>query len=226
MNNSISQSIKDEDDTPSMIWPRPSSNLSFNPPLKLGVMSSGNGSNFESLVMATRTKLLDATVHLLVVNNPNCKAMERANRLNIPCVVIDHRKYSSREQLDLEIIKHFKAYDIEGIIMAGWMRIVSDTLINTYPNRIVNIHPSLLPCFKGHDAVEQALTNRVTITGCTVHIVRKDVDSGPILIQAAVPVLLDDNKDQLLKRIQIEEHRILPIGVSLAATKWRERNLR
>ena len=105
--------------------------------------------------------------------------------------------------------------------MAGWMRIVSKRLIEAYPDRLINIHPSILPSFRGINAIDQALKAKVKLTGCTVHLVEAEVDAGPILIQAAVPIYQTDDKESLRRRIQVQEHRILPIGVSIAGKIWR-----
>ncbi len=112
-----------------------------------------------------------------------------------------------------------RRYDVDWVILAGWMRVVTSTFIDAFPNKIINIHPSLLPSFKGIHAVEQALEAGVKITGCTVHLVCLEVDSGEILIQAAVPILPDDTAETLHARIQIQEHRILPQAIALAAQK-------
>jgi phosphoribosylglycinamide formyltransferase-1 len=132
-------------------------------------------------------------------------------------VLLNHRDYKRREDLDAAIVQMMRQYEVEWIVMAGWMRIVTPVLINAFRDRIINIHPSLLPSFKGVRAVEQALEARVKITGCTVHLVRPEVDSGPILVQAAVPILPDDTPETLHARIQVQEHRILPQGITLAA---------
>ena len=194
----------------------------FSKPLKLGVLASGKGSNFKALVEASRNSYLDADISLLVVNNPECEAIRRAEELNIPCKCLDHRNFSSRELYEIELLKILKPFALEGLVMAGWMRIVTSTLIEEYPNRIINIHPSLLPSFKGTDSINQAIRAGVKITGCTVHLVRQDIDSGPILIQASIPILEKDTKKSLLARIQVEEHKILPLGVAIAGKYWRE----
>ena len=137
-------------------------------------------------------------------------ASERDERLN-------HRDYKRRNDLDTAIVNVFRQYKVEWVVMAGWMRIVTPVLIDAFPDRIINIHPSLLPSFKGAHAVEQALEAGVKITGCTVHLVRQEVDSGPILIQAAVPVLPDDTPQTLHARIQVQEHRILPQAIAQLA---------
>ncbi len=217
--------ISNSGDGFSLISPKVIKPARFNPPLNLGVMASGKGSNFEALVKTIIKGELDAKISLLIVNKPDCEAKDRADRMGIPCTVIDHRKYSSRDKLDEAIIKAFKDKNVEGIVMAGWMRIVTSTLINAFPNRLINIHPSLLPSFRGINAIDQALKEKVNITGCSVHIVNLKVDSGKLLIQAAVPIYKDDNKVTLTNRIQAQEHYILPTGIAIAASAWRELNI-
>ena len=188
-------------------------------PLRLGVMASGAGSNFEALVAACQRGQLAATVCQLVVNNPGCGAEQRALRLGVPCTVHDHRSHASREALDQALIASFQAADVELVVMAGWMRIVTQALIDAYPERLINIHPSLLPSFRGAKAIEQALAAGVQLSGCTAHLVSLEVDTGPILVQAAVPVLATDTLESLSARIHAQEHRILPLAVQLAAER-------
>lgn len=186
-------------------------------PLKLGVMASGSGSNFEAIAQAIADKTLNAQIQVLVYNQSTAKAADRADRWGIPKVLLNHRDQPSREALDEAIARVMQAHDVEWVIMAGWMRIVTHVLINAFPGRVLNIHPSLLPSFKGAHAIEQAIAHRVKITGCTVHRVSLEVDSGPILIQAAVPVLPTDTAETLHARIQIREHQIYPRAIVLAA---------
>lgn len=155
----------------------------------------------------------------MIYNNPDAYVRQRAERLGIPALLLDHRQFASREDLDQAIITAFRNRGVEWIAMAGWMRLVTETLIQAFPERIINIHPSLLPSFKGIRAVEQAIAAKVRISGCTAHLVTLDVDSGPILVQAAVPVLPDDTVDSLQQRIQVEEHKILPLAIALAAAR-------
>jgi phosphoribosylglycinamide formyltransferase-1 len=182
-------------------------------------MASGSGSNFEALVQASRGGRLAATVCQLVVNNPGCGAEQRAARLGVPCTLHDHRHFPSREALDLALITSFQAAAVDLVVMAGWMRIVTQALIDAYPERLVNIHPSLLPSFRGARAIEQALAAGVQLSGCTAHLVSLEVDTGPILVQAAVPVLSTDSAATLAARIHAQEHRILPLAVQLAAER-------
>jgi phosphoribosylglycinamide formyltransferase-1 len=189
--------------------------------LRLAVMASGNGSNFEAVATACIEKRLVGQVVLLVVNNAGCGATTRADRLGIPWRLLDHRQFESREALDQALIEVFEGLAVDVVVMAGWMRIVTPTLIRAFPDRIVNIHPSLLPSFRGMDAVGQALAAGVTLAGCTAHLVSEEVDAGRILVQAAVPVLADDDHDSLSQRIHSQEHRILPLAVHLAANRLR-----
>jgi phosphoribosylglycinamide formyltransferase 1 len=186
-------------------------------PVKLGIMASGSGSNFEAVAQAIANEQLNAQIQVLVYNNPGAKAAIRAANRGVEAVLLNHRDYTSRESFDAQIVKTLQQYDVDWVIMAGWMRLVTPVLIDAFTDRIINIHPSLLPSFKGINAVEQALASGVKITGCTVHLVCLEVDSGPILMQAAVPVLPNDTTETLHARIQIEEHRILPQAIACAA---------
>lgn len=190
---------------------------SFEKPLKLGILASGNGSNFDAIAQAIVNQQLNAQVQLLIYNNPEAKVAERAERWQVPTALLNHRQFDSREALDQAIITLFEEAEVDWVIMAGWMRKVTQVLIDAFPRRILNIHPSLLPSFPGIRAPEQALNANVKITGCTVHYVELAVDSGPIIAQAAVPVLPDDTVAALQARIQVQEHRIYPIAIALAA---------
>lgn len=187
------------------------------PPIRLGVMASGSGSNFEAIAQAIADQHLNAKIQVVIYNNPGAKVRERAERWGIPSVLLNHREFTNREALDEAIVKTLWQYEVEYVIMAGWMRIVTAVLIDAFPDRVLNIHPSLLPSFKGAHAVEEALQAGVKITGCTVHLVRLEVDSGPILIQAAVPVLPDDTPEMLQARIQVQEHQIYPQAIAIVA---------
>ena len=192
--------------------------------LKLGIMASGSGSNFEAVAEAIASLQLKAQLQVLIYNNPGIKACARAEKWGVPAVLHNHRDYKKRETLDAQIVQTLQQYEVNCVVMAGWMRLVTPVLIEAFPDRIVNIHPSLLPSFKGVRAVEQALEAGVKIAGCTVHLVRLEVDSGPILVQAAIPVLPDDTPETLHARIQIQEHRILPQAlVQLAAGCFRKK---
>jgi phosphoribosylglycinamide formyltransferase 1 len=202
-------------DAASLISPPPQAGP-VGAPVRLGVMASGSGSNFDALAQAIAQGDLNATIPILIYNNPGAGVVERAQRHGVPSILLNHRDYDSREALDAAIAQTLKDHGVEWVIMAGWMRIVTPTLINAFARRMINIHPSLLPSFKGIRAIEQALASGVTITGCTVHIVTEAMDSGPILMQAALPIRADDDAESLHQRIQVQEHRILPGAIALA----------
>ncbi len=187
------------------------------PPLKLGVLASGNGSNFEAIAEAIENRQLNAQIDVVIYNNPDARVAERAARRQVPAVLLNHREFKRREALDQAIATTLTHHGVAWVIMAGWMRCVTNELIQAFPNRILNIHPSLLPSFPGLHAVEQALSAGVKITGCTVHHVVLEVDSGPIIAQAAVPVLSGDTPETLQQRIHQQEHRLYPRAIALAA---------
>ncbi|OUL34491.1 phosphoribosylglycinamide formyltransferase [Nostoc sp. T09] len=214
-NNSITDTA-----TSSLISPNISSNqLASTTPLKLGILASGNGSNFEAVAQAIEQGELNAQIQVLIYNNPEAKAAIRAANRGVEAVLLNHRNYKSREKFDGQLVQTLQQYNVEWVILAGWMRLLTPVLIDAFADRIINVHPSLLPSFKGIHAVEQALASGVKIAGCTVHLVCLEVDSGPILMQAAVPVLPDDTAQTLHARIQIQEHRILPQAIALAAQR-------
>tara|TARA_Y100001968_G_C19306698_1_gene692001 strand:+ start:356 stop:1054 length:699 start_codon:yes stop_codon:yes gene_type:complete len=205
----------------SLISPFPEENHHYEPKIRLGILASGNGSNFENIIESIQNKQLYAEVSILIVNNPNCLAIKKAIRYKIPYVIINHRECNSRQEHDKLVMNKLEELSVELVIMAGWMRIVGEELINRFKNRLINIHPSLLPSFKGVDAIQQAIDSKVTITGCTVHYVQKEVDSGSIIIQAAVPLKEKDSKETLKKRVQNMEHIILPLAIGKVANKLR-----
>jgi len=206
----------------SLISPFDSEESHYETKIRLGILASGNGSNFEYIVKAIRKKKLNAEISILIVNNPDCLAIKKAIKYDIPYLIINHRNCSTRTEHDKLVMNKLEEFSVELVVMAGWMRIVGEDLINKFENRLINIHPSLLPSFKGVDAIQQAMDNKVTITGCTVHHVQKEVDSGSIIIQAAVPLKEIDSKDSLKKRIQDMEHIILPIAIAKVAKKLRK----
>jgi phosphoribosylglycinamide formyltransferase-1 len=193
--------------------PRPTS------PLQLAILASGNGSNMEAIAAAIDRGELNAMIRVVIYNNPHAKVADRAQQRNLPAVLLNHRDYENREAFDQTIIETVKAHQADWVIMAGWMRRVTNVLIHAFPHRILNIHPSILPSFPGVRAVEQALNAGAKVAGCTVHHVELKVDSGPTIIQAVVPILADDTVDSLQARIQVQEHRIYPAAIAIAATQ-------
>jgi phosphoribosylglycinamide formyltransferase 1 len=203
--------------SPSLVAPEVLHLPLFDPPLKLGILASGSGSNFDAVAQAIQAGILQAQIQVLIYNNPGAKVVERAQGWQVPTRLLNHREFAEREALDHQIVQVLRDHDVEWVIMAGWMRRVTEVLIEAFRDRILNIHPSLLPSFPGVRAVEQALRYGVKVSGCTVHRVELEVDSGPIIQQAVVPVLPDDTPETLHARIQVQEHRILPQAIALAA---------
>jgi phosphoribosylglycinamide formyltransferase-1 len=160
-----------------------------------------------------------SSVEIVVVlsNNPEAYAIERARKHNIRVEVIDHKRYSSREEFEQEILRRLEPYGVDLIALAGFMRILSPFFVRSYKNRIMNLHPALLPLFPGMHAAKQALDFGVKFTGCTVHFVDEGVDTGPIILQAVVPIHDNDTEEDLLDRIHKEEHRIYPEAIRLFA---------
>ena len=195
-------------------------NLLIRKKVKLGILASGSGTNFEAVAKAIEDGQLNGIIPVLIYNKPEAKVKSRADRWQVPTVLLEHGNYQSREDFDRAIVEVLQSYGVQWVIMAGWMRVVTQVLLDAYPNKVINIHPSLLPSFRGIKAVEKALAAGVKITGCTVHLVSLEVDSGPILIQAAVPILADDTPETLHHRIQVQEHRIFPQAIALAVQKY------
>jgi phosphoribosylglycinamide formyltransferase 1 len=178
--------------------------------MRIGVLASGIGSNFQVLVDQAQAGQLPVEIATLIYNNPGAQVAERAAHSGIDAVLLDHRQFESREALDQAIVETLQAYRVELVVMAGWMRRVTEVLIRQFPDQILNIHPSLLPAFRGAKAIEQALDYGVKVAGCSVHLVRLEVDAGPIIAQAAVPVREDDTYETLAERIHQEEYKLLP----------------
>ena len=189
--------------------------------LRLGVLASGRGTNLQAIIDAIEARTLDALIAVVVSNKKEAQALERARRHKLTGVFLDSKPFAheanSREAYDRAILDVLKKHDVELIALAGYMRIVTPVLIGAYPNRIMNIHPSLLPAFPGLEVQEKAMDWGVKIAGCTVHFVTEGVDEGPIIIQAAVPVLQGDTADTLSARILTQEHRIYPRAIQLYA---------
>jgi len=192
--------------------------------VKLGILASGSGSNYGAIAAAIAAQELNADIPILIYNNPKAKVLQRAEQFGTKTQLINHRKYDSREACDQAILDCLRSHGVEWLIMAGWMRIVTEVLLKGYEDRILNIHPSLLPSFKGIRAVEQALAAKVKVTGCSVHYASLEVDSGAVVMQAVVPILPDDTADTLHGRIQVQEHRIFPAAIALAISQTEAQN--
>jgi len=185
--------------------------------INLGVLVSGGGTNLQSIIDSINDGRLDATITVVISNVPGVRSLERARQNTIPAVVIDHDRFPTRETFDREIVATLKKYDVELVIMAGFMRILSPVLLRAFPLKIMNIHPALLPSFQGLHVQKKAFDYGVKFSGCTVHFADEGVDTGPIIIQSVVPVYDDDTAEKLQQRILKEEHRIYPQAIQLYA---------
>lgn len=185
--------------------------------LKLGVLISGRGSNLQALIDACAAPDYPAEIVLVVSNRPDAMGLERAQTAGIATRVIEHTDYGDRESFDRDVDAALSEAGAQLICLAGFMRLLSTWFVDQWPDRVVNIHPSLLPAFKGTDSHAQALAAGVKLTGCTVHFVRSEMDAGPIIMQAAVPVLPNDDEDSLAARVLTAEHQCYPTAIRLIA---------
>ncbi|HZG88305.1 phosphoribosylglycinamide formyltransferase [Paenibacillus sp.] len=181
---------------------------------RVAVFASGSGSNFEAVVSASvRDAASPYEVALLVCDKPGAGAIERAERLGVPVYAVRPKSYASREAYEADVVRELRERGIDFIVLAGYMRLVTSVLLDAFENRILNIHPSLLPAFPGLHAVEQALAYGAKVAGVTVHFVDGGMDSGAIIAQEALAVLPDDTADTLYPRVQVIEHRLYPAVV-------------
>jgi phosphoribosylglycinamide formyltransferase-1 len=183
--------------------------------LKIGVLASGRGSNFQSIVDAADSGYLNAKIVLLITDNPKAYAIERAKKYGIAYLVMKPGEYASKDIYYEAVARELHDRSVGLVALAGFMRVVGKPLIDAFPNRIMNIHPALLPSFPGLHGQRQAADYGVKISGCTVHFVDEGMDTGPIIIQAAVAVRDDDNEDSLSERILRYEHKIYPEAIKL-----------
>jgi len=181
---------------------------------RLGVLISGRGSNLQAIADAVRSGALDATIGVVISNRGEAAGLQRARDAGIEALHVSPRDYADREGYDRAVAEALRARQIDLVCLAGYMRLVGTPLLEAFAGRILNIHPSLLPAFRGLDAQKQALDAGVTIAGATVHVVNADLDAGPIVMQAAVPVLPDDTVESLSARILVQEHRIYPLAIA------------
>jgi phosphoribosylglycinamide formyltransferase-1 len=178
--------------------------------MRLGVLVSGSGTNLQAVLDAIARGQLHAEIAVVVSNVATAKALDRARAAAIEAVVIDHKAFADRASFDAAVVEALEARRVEVVVLAGFMRIVTAVLLDAFPMRIVNVHPALLPAFPGVDAQRQALDYGVRVTGCTVHFVDRGTDTGPVIAQAAVPVLDGDDEETLRLRILAKEHELLP----------------
>ncbi|MBI3811327.1 MAG: phosphoribosylglycinamide formyltransferase [Nitrospirae bacterium] len=187
------------------------------PGLRLGVLASGRGSNLESIIRACSAVKIHAGIEIVISDRARSQALEHARRNQIPAVHLDPKAHSSREDYDAAAVRLLHEHRVDLVVLAGYMRLITSRLIGPFKNRIINIHPSLLPSFPGLRSHRQALEWGVRISGCTVHFVDETMDQGSIIIQAAVPVLDGDTEETLEARVLEQEHRILPQAIEYLA---------
>ena len=185
--------------------------------IPIGVLVSGSGTNLQAIIDAIETKRLDAKVEVVLSNKADAQGLVRAQDRGIPTAVLDHKQFPSREAYDQAVVDILRARGVELVVLAGFMRLLSPVFVKAYSNRIMNIHPALLPSFPGLHVQKKALEHGVRFSGCTVHFVNEECDEGPIIIQAVVPVFPDDSEESLAARILNQEHRIYPRAIQLYA---------
>jgi len=189
--------------------------------LRVAVLASGRGSNLQAVIDAIEAGTVQAKIVAVISNKNEAPALERARRHGLSALFVDPKPYTgrpdSREAYDRELLDVLRRHDVELVLLAGYMKIVTRVLVEAFANRMMNIHPSLLPSFPGLDVQKKAIEWGCKLAGCTVHFVTEGVDEGPIILQAAVPILDDDTPDTLAARILIQEHKIYPRAVQLFA---------
>lgn len=185
--------------------------------LRLGVLASGSGSNLQAIIDSIDSGYLPCEMAVVVSDNPDAYALKRAERHGIPARVVLPKSFPGREAFDAEVARTLKESGVDLVVLAGFMRIVTGALINEFPMKVINIHPALLPSFPGLHVQQKAIEYGVKFSGCTVHFVDEGVDTGPIIIQAVVPIHNDDTEKTLSSRILKEEHSIYPYAIKLLA---------
>ncbi|MGC1679482.1 MAG: phosphoribosylglycinamide formyltransferase [Candidatus Binataceae bacterium] len=189
--------------------------IAIRAPVKLGVVISGAGTNLQAIIDAIARGDLRAEIRIVVSNRGAAKGLERARKAGIATQVIDHRKFPSREDFDRAVLAVMREHQVELVVCAGFMRLFSSVMLEAFPNRILNTHNALLPSFPGIHGPREAIEYGVKIAGCTVFFVTEGTDTGPVIIQAAVPVNPDDDEERLADRVKAAEHRILPEAIRL-----------
>jgi phosphoribosylglycinamide formyltransferase-1 len=185
--------------------------------LPIAVLISGGGTNLQAIIDAIAGNRLDAKIEVVLSNRADAFGLVRAKNHGIPTEILDHKAFPSREAYDQAVVDLLRARSVQLVALAGFMRLLSPVLVRAFSNRIMNIHPALLPSFPGLHVQKKALEHGVRFSGCTVHFVNQECDEGPIIIQAVVPVFPDDSEEQLAERILQQEHRIYPRAIQLYA---------
>ena len=183
--------------------------------MNIAVFCSGKGTNLQAIIEAVKSGDIKAKIKLVVTNVPDCYALVLARKAGIETFALDHRGFAAREEFDSKIIAELEKRDIELIVLAGYMRLLSPYFIKTYENKILNVHPALLPSFKGTDGIGDALTYGVKVTGVTIHFVNEDLDAGAVILQGAVVVDQNDDQDSLAEKIHALEHKLYPRAIKL-----------
>jgi len=187
--------------------------MSMKKPLNIGVLVSGSGSNLQSIIDHIENGRLNASIRVVISNNPDAYALKRAEKHGLSYAVIQHQDYPVREDFDGKMIEILQSYGVELVVMAGFMRVLTPIFLKAFPMRVLNIHPAILPSFQGLHGQQKAFDYGVKFSGCSVHFADEGVDTGPIIIQAVVPVHDTDTADTLAARILKEEHRIYPQAI-------------
>ncbi len=182
---------------------------------RIAVLASGRGSNLEAILEAAERGGISGEIVLAISDRVDAPALEKAEKGGVEAVFVDPKKYSGREAYDQALVDELNRARVDLVVLAGFMRLLSPLFVRSFPMQILNIHPSLLPAFPGTDGVEQALAHGVKMTGCTVHFVDEDLDSGPIVLQEAVPVIQRETVKTLHQRIHAVEHRLYPTAIDL-----------
>lgn len=185
--------------------------------LRLGVLASGRGSNLQAIIDNIEAGKLDAEIGVVITDKPEAYALKRAENHNIPGIYVNPRQYMHKSDYEKAVVEILAGNGVELVVLAGYMRLVGSVLLKTFPNRIMNIHPALLPSFPGAHGQRDAVNYGVRFSGCTVHFVDEGMDTGPIILQAVVPVMPDDDEDSLAARIIGEEHTIYSRAIQLYA---------
>jgi phosphoribosylglycinamide formyltransferase-1 len=181
----------------------------------IAVLISGSGSNLQAIIDASEKGEIPCTVGLVISNKADAYGLVRAKKHGIPTEVVDHRAFPGREEFDAKLVEILRGSGAELVCLAGFMRVLTPVFVRAFPNRILNIHPALLPSFPGTHGPRQALSYGVRFSGCTVHFLDEGVDTGPVIVQAVVPVYDDDTEETLAERILVQEHRIYPMAIRL-----------
>lgn len=176
--------------------------------LKLGILASGSGTNAQAIIDAAEKGRLDADIRIIISNRPGARVLERAEKHGIAALCLDHRTFPDRETFDARMVKELLGAGVDTVALAGYMRLVTPVFLDAFPNRVLNIHPAVLPAFPGTHGARDAWNYGAKFSGCTVHVVNPVMDGGPIIVQATLPIRQEENDEELLDRIHVFEHRI------------------